>query len=67
MHQVAQCYLGVWKRRLIQYRSGRSDSDTAVYWLQTPRLFADLRIPSNQLPSLALEEFSHSQHLALCE
>ncbi|MHC8293710.1 hypothetical protein [Pseudomonas sp. LB3P58] len=67
MHQVAQCYLGVWKRRLIQHRSGRSDSETAVYWLQTPRLFADLRIPSNPLPSLALEEFSHTQHLALCE
>lgn len=67
MHQVAQRYRGVWKRRLIQHRSGHSDSETAVYWLQTPRLFADLRIPSSPLPGLALEALSHAQHLALCE
>ncbi|MCK1784002.1 MULTISPECIES: hypothetical protein [Pseudomonas] len=67
MNQVAERYFGVWKRSLIQYRSGRSDSETAVYWLQTPRLFADLRIPSISLPSLALEDLSHSQQLALCE
>lgn len=64
---VNRHYLGVWKRRLIQHRSGLSDSETAVYWLQTPRLFADLRIPSNPLPSLALEALNHSQLLALCE
>ena len=58
MNQVAERYFGVWKRSLIQYRSGRSDSETAVYWLQTPRLFADLRIPSISLPSLALEDRS---------
>lgn len=67
MNQVAQSYLGVWKRRLIQYRSGISDSETVVYWLQTPRLFADLRIPCNALPNLALDALSHAQHLALCE
>lgn len=67
MNQVAKSYLGVWKRRLIQHRSGRSDSETTVYWLQTPRLFADLRIPSTSLPALALEDLSYSQQLALCE
>ncbi|AKS09107.1 hypothetical protein [Pseudomonas trivialis] len=67
MHQINQRYLGVWKRRLIQHRSGLSDSETVVYWLQTPRLFADLRIPANPLPNLALEALSHSQQLALCE
>lgn len=67
MHQVPQSYLGVWKRHLIQHRSGHSDSETTVYWLQTPRLFADLRIPPTPLPSLPLEAFSHAQHLALCE
>lgn len=67
MNQVAQGYPGVWKRRLIQHRSGHSDSAKAVYWLQTPRLFADLRIPSTALPGLALEALSYSQHPALCE
>ncbi|MFB3303332.1 hypothetical protein [Pseudomonas sp. AMR01] len=67
MNQVDQCYLGVWKRRLIQHSSGRSDSETAVYWLQTPRLFGDLRIPSSSLPSLALEDLNDAQRLALCE
>ncbi|MFW0753250.1 hypothetical protein ACN1C3_00670 [Pseudomonas sp. H11T01] len=67
MQQVPQSYLGVWQRRLIQHSSGRSDSETAVYWLQTPRLFADLRIPPNSLPGLALEALSHAQRLALCE
>ncbi|MFB3304261.1 hypothetical protein [Pseudomonas sp. AMR01] len=67
MNQVAQRYLGVWKRRLIQRRSGLSDSETAVYWLQTQRLFADLRIPDNAVPSLALEDLSDTHYLALCE
>ena len=67
MQQVPQSYPGVWQRRLIQHRSGHSDSETAVYWLQTPRLFADLRIPAKPLPNLPLEELSHSERLALCE
>lgn len=67
MTQVPQRYLGVWKRRLIQRCSGYSDSETAVYWLQTPRLFADLRIPKNRLPGLTLESLSDSQRQALCE
>ncbi|UZJ61681.1 hypothetical protein OKW98_08185 [Pseudomonas sp. KU26590] len=67
MSQVPNAYLGVWKRRLIQRRSGHSDSETAVYWLQTPRLFADLRIPNHPLPGLALEKLSDAQHLALSE
>jgi len=67
MNQVPNAYLGVWKRRLIQRRSGHTDSETVVYWLQTPRLFADLRIPGNPLSPLALAALSDAQHLALSE
>ncbi|PHX40651.1 hypothetical protein AO263_19790 [Pseudomonas sp. NZIPFR-PS5] len=67
MNRVPNAYLGVWKRRLIQRRSGHTDSETAVYWLQTPRLFADLRIPNNPLPALALEDLSDAEHLTLSE
>jgi hypothetical protein len=36
---------GLWRRRLIAWPDGRSDSDTDVLWLQGPSLYADLRIP----------------------
>lgn len=67
MAHVPESYLGVWKRRLIKFQSGRSDSETAVYWLQSPRLFADLRIPPARLPTLALEQLDHADLLTLSE
>lgn len=38
-------YLGVWQRTLLTTTSGVHDTSTRVFWLQTERLFADLRIP----------------------
>lgn len=45
MNAVPATYLGVWRRTLLTTTSGVRDSRTAVYWLQTAHLFADLRIP----------------------
>lgn len=45
MNPVPSCYLGVWQRTLLTTTAGLRDSSTQVYWLQTARLFADLRIP----------------------
>jgi hypothetical protein len=67
MTHVPDSYLGVWKRRLIKFRSGHTDSETAVYWLQTPRLFADLRIPPAALSALPLEQLDHAELLTLSE
>lgn len=45
MKTVPEAYLGVWQRTLLTTSSGVRDASTAVYWLQTAQLFADLRIP----------------------
>lgn len=45
MNAVPSQYLGVWKRSLLTTGSGDRDTTTFVFWLQTPKLFADLRIP----------------------
>ncbi|MEN0105360.1 MAG: hypothetical protein AAGC84_02935 [Pseudomonas sp.] len=42
---VPERYLGVWQRTLLTTTSGVHDTSTRVFWLQTGRLFADLRIP----------------------
>lgn len=42
---VPPAYLGVWQRTLLTTTAGVRDTSTRVYWLQTERLFADLRIP----------------------
>lgn len=42
---VPPAYLGVWQRTLLTTTAGVRDTSTHVYWLQTERLFADLRIP----------------------
>lgn len=40
-------YLGVWKRTLLRTPSG-DDTTSTVYWLQTPRWHADIRVPANR-------------------
>lgn len=46
-HPVPDAFLGVWKRTLL--RTPASDDTTStVYWLQTPRWHADIRIPSSR-------------------
>jgi len=44
---VPDSYRGVWRRSLLQTPQG-SDSGTLVYWLQTPRWHADLRLPADR-------------------
>ena len=36
---------GVWRRNNLRVESGVIDDTTQVYWVQTPTLFADIRIP----------------------
>lgn len=36
---------GLWRRSRIDWPDGRTDSETEVFWLQGPRLYADLRLP----------------------
>lgn len=43
--RMPQSYVGVWRRRSIEYPDGAVDRTTAVYWLQTHALFADIRVP----------------------
>jgi hypothetical protein len=44
---VPAAYLGVWHRTLLETPSGR-DVRSLVWWLQTPRWHADLRIPTGR-------------------
>jgi len=39
---------GLWRRRLIAWPNGETDTTTEVYWLQGPGLYADLRIPERR-------------------
>lgn len=41
---VPDGYIGVWQRTLLQTADGERDSSTRVFWLQSRRLHADLRI-----------------------
>jgi hypothetical protein len=54
MTPVPDAYLGVWQRTLLTTRTGRPDASTEVYWLQTDRLHADLRIPQ-PMPVMATD------------
>jgi hypothetical protein len=42
---VPHNYIGLWKRRCLIDAEGNVDRDTSVYWLQTHRMYADLRVP----------------------
>jgi hypothetical protein len=39
---------GLWRRSLIAWPDGRSDTTTEVFWLQGPSLYADLRVPAGR-------------------
>lgn len=39
---------GVWRRNTLRLESGVADHTTQVYWVQTPTLFADIRIPAGR-------------------
>jgi hypothetical protein len=39
---------GLWRRTLIAWPDGRSDTGTEVFWLQGPSLYADLRVPAGR-------------------
>lgn len=57
---VPDAYLGTWRRDLLETAFGR-DTHSRVYWLQTPRWHADLRIPANR------PDFSGIASLAECD
>jgi hypothetical protein len=48
---------GMWRRSLIVLPNGTRDTTTRVHWLQTARLFADIRQPA------LLPQFAHAQVL----
>ena len=57
---MPDAYLGVWNRTLLETASGR-DERSQVWWLQTPRWHADLRIPAGR------PDFSGVSSLAVCD
>jgi hypothetical protein len=50
-------FQGLWRRRLLA-SEGRIDRETTVYWLQTGRLYADIRIPAGRPDCESLAEAS---------
>ena len=46
---ISLCDLGgLWRRTLIAWPDGRTDTTSEVFWLQGPRRYADLRIPAGR-------------------
>jgi len=68
---VPAAYLGVWQRRLLTTTQGVHDTTTEVFWLQTARLHADLRLPVPETteithdPLSSLAEATPAQQTAL--
>ncbi|OGU36973.1 MAG: hypothetical protein A2199_03755 [Hydrogenophilales bacterium RIFOXYA1_FULL_63_33] len=56
---VPNAYLGVWRRSLLETADLR-DTHSHVFWLQTPRWHADLRLPAGR------PDFSGVRSLAEC-
>lgn len=56
---VPNAYLGVWRRSLLETADLR-DTHSHVFWLQTPRWHADLRLPTGR------PDFSGVRSLAEC-
>ena len=57
-------YRGLWRRRLLE-TAGQTDRRTAVYWLQTGSLYADLRIPADRGRRGRLGRMTHAGLRAL--
>lgn len=53
--RVPQRFVGLWQRRLLETPSFR-DTSTEVFWLQTPTLYVDLRVPRG--PAARCEGFA---------
>src|SRR3990167_1212388 len=65
---VPESYTGVWQRTLLQTASGERDTSSRVFWLQSRRLHADLRIRLDRpvLPvGVGLADITREQALAL--
>lgn len=65
---VPDSYLGVWRRSLLQTAAGESDTSTRVFWLQSRRFHADLRIRLDRPvwpAGLGLDGVTAEQALAL--
>ena len=46
---ISLCDLGgLWRRTLIAWPDGRTDTTSEVFWMQGPRRYADLRIPTGR-------------------
>lgn len=68
MTPVPEPYLGVWQRRLLTTADGLQDDSSTVFWLQTARLHADLRLPASGVEGGAeLALCNAEQLLALAE
>ena len=66
--ELPRAFWGLWRRNAIELPAAPADRTTRVFYLQTPRLFLDLRVPATR-PSLvgrsALCELSKAQRRSL--
>ncbi len=63
-------FCGLWQREVLIAPDGRRDAATFVVWLQTTRLFADLRIPAgrpNGAGRHGFEDFSDDELIGLAK
>lgn len=67
---VPQHLCGLWQRVSLETPDAPRDTTTRVFWLQTPTLFADIRIPSTravQRGRARLDEYSCDELAALAQ
>ena len=74
-HPAPEWLTGVWVRKAIWFGNAEPDDSTRVFYIQTPSLFADIRIPASRsdasnaigfedLPDTKLEELLPQEGLA---
>ncbi|WP_339650963.1 hypothetical protein [Halopseudomonas pelagia] len=66
MNNVPDAYLGVWQRTLLRTADGIEDRVTRVFWLQTPALHADVRLP-DPAPTSITQRISQAGFAGLTE
>ena len=68
--QVPEKLWGLWQRVSLETPDAPSDTTTRVYWLQTPSLFVDIRIPATRALSAdcsCLEDYAAAELAVLAQ
>ncbi|SFM97730.1 hypothetical protein [Variovorax sp. OV329] len=69
-HRVPEWMMGLYRRHIIAFADGTSDTETQVYWLQSRNFSIDLRLPREAglvAQARPLADYSRDELAVLCE